>query len=97
VVGIDGGGVVGGALASSTAVTIELTQARDELRLIADRVTAAYDAAPRRDASGWRGPASNAYQHGLDQLRRDIEGALELLRSAIDLTNAALFELGSHV
>ena len=93
---IDGGAVAGSALASSTSVTIELTQARDELRLVANRVAQASDEAPRRDASGWSGPASAAYQRGLDQLRRDIGAAHELLRSAIDLTNAALFELGGH-
>ena len=83
-------------LASAVAVATEIEQARDRLRLIAGRVSAAAQSAPHRDASGWDGPAAVAYQGALDRLTHDLSGAQELLRSATDLLGAALFELGGH-
>jgi uncharacterized protein YukE len=83
-------------LAGSAAVVADLEQARAQLSAITHRLAQAAAAAPRRDASGWDGPASWAYQSSLDALSRDLEGAQELLRSAGDLTAAALFEVGAH-
>jgi hypothetical protein len=83
-------------LAGTVAVAAELEQARDRLRLISVRVADAVHAAPRRDASGWAGPAASAYQGSLDRLSRELEGVQELLHSATDLIGAALFELGGH-
>jgi uncharacterized protein YukE len=84
-------------LAESVTVAADLEQARTQLAAISHRVEAAAAAAPRHDASGWEGPAAWAYQHSLDRLSRDLETAQELLRSAADLTAAALFEIGAHV
>ncbi|HEY1530475.1 MAG TPA: hypothetical protein VGF80_06640 [Galbitalea sp.] len=78
------------------ALVAELTDARERLRSIAGRVAIAADSSPRREASGWEGLASDAYQSALDHLAREIEGARELLRSAGDLFGAALFELAGH-
>lgn len=83
-------------LAGALAVATELEQARDRIRLISGRVADAAQSAPRRDASGWDGPAASAYQGALDRLARELEGVQELLRSATDLLGAALFELGGH-
>jgi uncharacterized protein YukE len=83
-------------LAGAGAVATELEQARERLRLISGRVADATHAAPRRDASGWAGPAASAYQDSLDRLFRELEGVQELLRSATDLLGAAVFELGGH-
>ena len=77
-------------------VCAELEQAVRQLRSISGRVADAAIAAPRRDASGWDGLAAWAYQRSLDELARDLEVAGELLRSATDLTTAALFEVGGH-
>jgi uncharacterized protein YukE len=83
-------------LAGAIAVATEIEQARDRLRLISGRVADAAHSAPRRNASGWDGPAASAYQGSLDRLSRELEGVQELLRSATDLMGAALFELGGH-
>ena len=83
-------------IGNSVAVMAELEQAREQLRSISHRVAEAALAAPRHDASGWHGFAAWAYQRALDQLTRELDVAGELLRSAIDLTGAAVFELGGH-
>jgi hypothetical protein len=83
-------------VAGTAAVSAELEQAMHQLRSISGRVDSAARAAPHRDASGWDGPAAWAYQRSLDQLARDLETTRELLRSATDLTELALFELGAH-
>lgn len=83
-------------LGGTVAVSAELEQARDQLHSISRRVEEAAHAAPHRDASGWDGLAAWAYQRSLDQLSRELEVAQELLRSATDLTAAALFEVGGH-
>jgi uncharacterized protein YukE len=83
-------------LSAAAGVSVELEQARRQLRSIAGRVEDAARSAPRRDASGWDGPAAHAYQHALDQLGRELASGQELLRSATDLVGAALFELGGH-
>jgi uncharacterized protein YukE len=83
-------------LAGAAGVSATLEQARHQLRSIAGRVADAAQSAPHREASGWDGFAARAYQHQLDQLGRELEGAQELLRSATDLVGAALFELGGH-
>jgi hypothetical protein len=83
-------------LVGTAAVSAELEQALDQLRSISRRVADAAIVAPRRDASGWDGLAALAYQRSLDQLAHELEVAQELLRSATDLTAAALFELGGH-
>jgi uncharacterized protein YukE len=82
-------------LGGTTAVAAQLEQARDQLRSISHRVSEATLAAPRRDASGWDGLAAWAYQRSLDRLARELETAQELLRSAGDLTQLALFEVGN--
>jgi uncharacterized protein YukE len=83
-------------LVGTVAVASELEQARDRLRLVAGRVADAAQSAPRRQASGWHGPAASAYQGSLDRLSRELGGVQELLQSATDLLGAALFELGGH-
>ena len=83
-------------LDGTAAVSAELEQAVHQLRSISRRVADVSIAAPRRDASGWDGLAAWAYQRSLDDLSRDLEVAEELLRSATDLTTAALFEVGGH-
>ena len=81
-------------LGGTGAVASELEQAGQQLRSISHRVALAASRAPRRDASGWDGLAAWAYQHALDRLTRDLETAQALLRSAIDLTQLAVFEVG---
>ena len=83
-------------LGGIASVVAQLEQAREQLTAISRRVAVAAHAAPRRDASGWAGLAAEAYQRSLDQLARELEVAQELLRSATDLTEAALFEVGGH-
>jgi uncharacterized protein YukE len=83
-------------LVGPVAMSGELEQARNRLRVLSERVADAVQSAPRRDASGWDGLAAHAYQHALDRLARELEGSQELLRSATDLLSAALFELGAH-
>ena len=83
-------------LDGTAAVSAELEQALHQLRSISRRVADAAMTAPRRDTTGWDGLAAWAYQRSLDELSRDLEVAEELLRSATDLTAAALFEMGGH-
>ena len=78
------------------ALVTQLEQARDQLAAISRQVAEAAQAAPRRDASGWQGLAAQAYQHALDELSRELERAQALLRSATDLTAAALFEVAGR-
>lgn len=78
------------------AVVMRLERAKDQLIASSQRVAEAAQAAPRHDASGWQGFAAQAYQHSLDQLSRELEGAQQLLRSATGLTAAALFEVAGH-
>ena len=83
-------------LGGTAAVSAELEQARAQLRAISRRVAAAAHAAPRPETSGWQGLAAWAYQRSLEELVRELEVAQQLLRSATDLTDAALYELGGH-
>jgi hypothetical protein len=83
-------------LGDTVAVSAQLEQARDQLHTISRRVAEAVQAAPRRDASGWDGLTAWAYQRSLDELSRELAIAQELLRSATDLTTAAIFEVGGH-
>jgi uncharacterized protein YukE len=80
----------------TATLAAELEQAVDQLHVISRRVADAGAAAPSRDASGWNGLAAWAYQQALDELSHDLETAQALLRSATDLTAAALFEVGGH-
>jgi uncharacterized protein YukE len=89
--------VAGAEPAATAALSVELAQTRDQLRLIAARIAEAATSAPRREASGWNGLAADAYQRALDQLARELEATQQLVRSATDLMGAAVFELGGHV
>ena len=80
----------------TAAVSGDLEQAREQLHAISRRVAEAAYAAPRPEASGWHGLAAWAYQRSLEQLARELEVAQQLLRSATDLTDAALYEVGEH-
>jgi hypothetical protein len=81
----------------AAALSAELDEARHQLSAISCRVADAALIAPQRDASGWSGLAAWAYQRSLDELSHELQVAQELLRSATDLTTAAVFELGGHV
>jgi hypothetical protein len=80
--------------ASEFAIAADLRQTRERLTIARHRLVDTVALAPRPDASGWSGPAGWAYQHALAALARELEAALELLRSAADLTAAALYEVG---
>jgi uncharacterized protein YukE len=89
--------VAGAEMAATGALSVELAEARDQLRLVAARIAEAATTAPRREASGWNGPAADAYQRALDQLARELEAVQQLVRSATDLMSSAVFELAGHV
>ena len=74
------------------ALADELSTRARELDSLAVRVERERDAEPRIDTSSWIGPASWACQHSLTLLHREIEAALDLLRSAAGLTEAASWE-----
>jgi transposase len=80
--------------ATGFAIAGELRQTRDRLTFAGHRLVGTAESAPRPDASGWAGPAGWAYQHALAVVAREVEAAVELLRSAADLTSAALYEMG---
>ena len=77
------------------AVAAGLRETRDRLTSARQRLNGVAHSVPRPDASGWSGPAGWAYQHSLALVAREVEAAVELLRSASDLTGAALYEV-SH-
>ena len=81
-------------LEAQSAIVAELRASRDELDSARHRVTSARQSAPDGNSSGWNGPAGWAYRRVLTLLDRDLDGAAELLRSASDLTSAALYQLG---
>jgi hypothetical protein len=91
-----GTGLSGEATSGSAAVAAQLVEARDQLRFVLNRVEGAAQSAPRHDASGWVGLAAFAYQGSLDQLTRELAAVQELMRSAVDLANAAIFEVDAH-
>lgn len=75
-------------------VAAELRTSRDDLDFARRRVASAARSAPDGNSSGWAGPAGWAYRRALALLERDLDAAAELLRSASDLTSAALYQLG---
>jgi hypothetical protein len=77
------------------AVAARLTEARNELVALRARVVSAAQDTPRGNADGWEGIAAIAYGISLHLLFRDLEIAEQLLRSATDLTTAALYEMGA--
>jgi hypothetical protein len=79
-------------LATQTVVAAELRESRAELDFARHRVAA--QSAPDGGSSGWVGPAGWAYRRALALLSRDLDAAVELLRSASELTSAALYQLG---
>jgi hypothetical protein len=81
-------------LGTGPALAVKLRESRDELDFARHRVTGAVQIAPHREPSGWNGPAGWAYQRSLALLNRDLDAAVALLRSASDLTSAAIYELG---
>jgi hypothetical protein len=89
---IDGAGEPGGG-----TVPAQLGAARDELNHIRHRLVLAEERLPAREASGWEGAAAIAYRLARASLLRELEVAGELLRSASDLTSAALVEVGGSV
>jgi uncharacterized protein YukE len=90
-------GSAGPELAATGALSVDMVQARDQLRLVAARIAEAAASAPRREASGWNGLAADSYQRALDQLARELDAAQQLVRSATDLMSLAVFEVGGHV
>jgi hypothetical protein len=78
------------------AVAAGLRESRDELDFSRRRVLSAAQSVPGGRSSGWLGPAAHAYRHSLVLLDRDLQEVAELLRSASDLTSAALYQLGDH-
>jgi hypothetical protein len=83
------------AAVGTVALAARLAHARDRIVVLRQRVAEAESQAPRRQATGWDGPAALAYQLSLDLLRYELTVAAELLRSAADLMSAAVWELGS--
>ena len=83
-------------LGTTAALAVQLEESREQLAAISRRVAEAAQSAPRGEAGRWEGAAAKAYQHALERLSRELEGAQELLRSATDLTTAALYEVGAH-
>jgi hypothetical protein len=81
-------------LETGPALAVRLRESRDELDFARHRVTGAAQVAPHHEPSGWKGPAAWAYQRSLVLLNRDLDAAVALLRSASDLTSAAIHELG---
>ena len=81
---------------SAIALAAELREGRDQLTVVRHRVIAAAQSVPGSSQHGWVGPAGEAYHRSLELLRREVSAAAELLRSASDLTTAALFELGQR-
>jgi hypothetical protein len=81
-------------LGMQSVVAAELRESRDELDFALRRVACAEQSAPDGNSSGWVGPAGWAYRRALALLDRDLHAAAELLRSASDLTSAALWQLG---
>ena len=79
---------------TSVGLAAGLRESRDELDLARRRVTGAAHAVPSGHSSGWLGPAGWAYRQSVALLDREVQEAAELLRSASDLTSAALYELG---
>jgi hypothetical protein len=78
------------------ALAAGLRESRDELDFSRRRVLSAAQLVPGGHSSGWLGPAALAYRHSLTLVDHDLQAAAELLRSASDLTSAALYELGDH-
>ena len=74
----------------------ELSTRARELDSLAVRVERERDAQPRIDTSHWIGPASWACQRSLTLLHSEIEAALDLVRSAAGLTEAASWETRSN-
>ena len=72
----------------------ELLISRDDLDSARRRVASARQSAPDGGLSGWVGPAGWAYRRALALLDHDLDAAMDLLRSASDLTAAALYQLG---
>jgi hypothetical protein len=86
----------------SLSAVAALRESLDELDFARRRVASAAQtgpisaaqSAPFGGASGWVGPAGWAYRRALTLLGRDLDAVEELLRSASDLTSAALYQLG---
>jgi hypothetical protein len=81
-------------LGTQSALAADLRASRDELDFARRRVASACQLAPDGRSSGWVGPAGWAYRRALALVQRDLGAAAELLRSASDLTSAALYQLG---
>jgi hypothetical protein len=81
-------------LETASVIVAELRESKDELDFARHRVTSAAQLAPTRNPSGWSGPAGWAYQRSLALVNRDLDAAVELLRSASNLTSAAISQLG---
>jgi hypothetical protein len=83
-------------LGNTASLTAALESDEGELAVIMRRVEQSMATMPRYDPSAWSGPASWAYQVSLGSLGREVSAALELLRCAVDLTAAAVFELDAR-
>ncbi|HMH58927.1 MAG TPA: hypothetical protein VK537_07080 [Galbitalea sp.] len=79
---------------TASVLVAKLRESKDELDFVRHRATGAAQVAPHRDASGWSGPAGWAYQRSLALLNRDLDTAVAMLRSASNLTSAAIYQLG---
>ncbi|HEY5319346.1 MAG TPA: hypothetical protein VIJ76_00575 [Galbitalea sp.] len=83
---------------SKAVVRAELERQHEVLRALARRADASASAllSPATDG-GWRGPASWAFELALGAVRRDASHAIDAVRTAQRMTEAALYEVDNGV
>jgi hypothetical protein len=79
---------------SKAVVKAELERQHDALTSLVRRADASASALLAPTADGrWRGPASWAFELALGAVRRDASHAIDALRTAQRMTEAALYEV----
>jgi hypothetical protein len=86
----------GDAGSDAQTLRVDLEAQQLELAALLPRVVETTSAVESVDASYWQGPANLACQLAMAGLRRDCAGAVELVRWARELNEAALYELQAH-